>query len=282
MKGHEYFLRSTNSDFERALSLYEEAARLDPNFAQAHAQIANISQEFYRAYGPNAGLLERAEQAAGRVRELEGESAQYFSIMSLLSLRRGEAEGALRYALRAVEIDPAYSLGYNALGFAYRALGRNQETAKAWMGLVRLLENDRNAHFNLLIALHELGSESELHEAAARALPIYERYVRLTPDDYNARVQLATILGYCGRSADSVAEADRFSAIESLDGVTCYNLACLYLNANMPDRGMSLLRRAVRNGFHNIESIRRDPDLAPLRGTPEFEELMKELEAGNV
>ncbi len=278
LKGSEYFVRQTKSDFERAVSLFEEAVRLDPNFALAHAGIASTSQTLYRQYGQNAGSLTRAEQAAGHLRELEGESARYFSIIGGLSLRRGDAEGALRHAQRSVETDPAYAVGYDVLGFAYEALGRKQEATEARKEAVRHRENDRGAHFNLLIALHEMGSESELHEAAARALPIYERHVRLAPDDYHARVHLAHILRYCGRTADSVAEADRLSAVESLDGGPCYNLACLYLNANLPDRGMSLLRRAVQKGFRNLEDFRRDPDLDPLRGTAGFEELMKELE----
>lgn len=39
-----------------------------------------------------------------------------------------------------------------------------------------------------------------------------------------------------------------------------------------------MLRRSVDKGYKNIDDFRRDPSLDPLRGTPEFEELMKELE----
>ena len=39
-----------------------------------------------------------------------------------------------------------------------------------------------------------------------------------------------------------------------------------------------MLRRSIGKGFQNIEGFRRDPDLDPLRGMLEFEELMKELE----
>ncbi len=73
--------------------------------------------------------------------------------------------------------------------------------------------------------------------------------MRLAPDDYYARVQLATILKYCGRSADSVEEADRLSAV-------------------------------AQKGFRNMQDFRRDPDLDLLRGTPEFEELMQSLNRG--
>ena len=73
-------------------------------------------------------------------------------------------------------------------------------------------------------------------------------------------------------------EADKLSTVESLDGGACYNLACLYLHLSDTVKGLSMLHRSIGKGFQNIESLRLDPDLAPLRGMPEFEELMKELE----
>ena len=84
-----------------------------------------------------------------------------------------------------------------------------------------------------------------------------------------------------------VASADEIAAMcrvldESLEGGALYNLACLYLHCNAPSRGMEHLRRAVQKGVRDIEAFRRDPDLEPLRGTVEFEELMKEVEASNV
>ena len=55
--------------------------------------------------------------------------------------------------------------------------------------------------------------------------------------------------------------------------------ADIFISYSSKDRGIEHLRRAVAKGYRNIEEFRRDPDLDPLRGTPEFEELMKELEA---
>jgi hypothetical protein len=41
---------------------------------------------------------------------------------------------------------------------------------------------------------------------------------------------------------------------------------------------MEALRRSVKKGYREVELFRYDSDLNPLRGTPEFEALMKELE----
>ncbi|MEP7234293.1 MAG: TIR domain-containing protein [Ignavibacteriota bacterium] len=281
LKGNEYYARQTKSDYERALSLHESAVRLDPSFAGAYASIANTCQSIYRTYGGSPNLLDRASEATEKVRELEGETAQYYWVMSLITLRRGDAKGALQYARRSVETDPKSSGGYTALGFAYEALGMKEETVKAREEDVRLMENDRNDHFSLLISLHELGDKERLRIAADRAIPIYERYIRLNPDDYHARVHFTSILLWSDNTTSALEAADELSAIETLDGTALYNLACLYLTCNAPDRGMEHLRRAVAKGFRNIEQFRRDPDLDPLRGTPEFEELMKEVESSS-
>jgi adenylate cyclase len=78
LKGNEYYARYTKSDYERALFLYESAVRLDPSFASAYAQIANACQAIYRTYGGNPNLLDRATEAAEKIRELDGETAQYY------------------------------------------------------------------------------------------------------------------------------------------------------------------------------------------------------------
>jgi TolB-like protein len=282
LKGGEYYDRHTKSDYERALTLYEESVRLDPSFAGAHASIAHTSQAMYRAYSRTPHLLDRAEQAAERVREVEGETARYAWVKSTISHTRGDLDSALGYAKRSIELDPNYSVGYNALGFAYQSLGDKAGTVSARKEFVRLRENDKTAHFNLLAALNELPdtpeNREELRQSAERAIPVFERYVRLNPDDYNARVQFANVLQWASRTEASLEEADKLSLVDSLDGFACYNLACLYLHASDTLKGLSLLRRSIGKGFQVIEAFRSDPDLAPLRGTPEFEELVRELE----
>jgi len=282
LKGNEYHSRHTKTDYERALALYEESARLDPNFVGVYAAIANTSQGMYRIYSRTPSLLDRADEAAERVRELDGETAQYAWVKSLISRDRVDLESALGYAKRSIELDPNYSPGYSALGFAYKSLGDKVASVSAWKEYVRLKENDKAAHFGLLVALYELPDtpehREELREYAERAISVSERYVRLTPDDYIARVQFAGVLQMASRTDESLQEADKLSLVESLDGFACYNLACIYLNASDTVHGLSMLRRTISMGFQNIETFRHDPDLNPLRGMPEFEELMKELE----
>jgi tetratricopeptide (TPR) repeat protein len=45
------------------------------------------------------------------------------------------------------------------------------------------------------------------------------------------------------------------------------------------DRALDLLRQAVRNGYKDIEHMKKDNDLAPLRSREDFHKLLNELEA---
>ena len=40
------------------------------------------------------------------------------------------------------------------------------------------------------------------------------------------------------------------------------------------DLALTCLKEAIAAGFHDFDHIRRDIDLAPLRGLPEFEKLL--------
>jgi hypothetical protein len=43
------------------------------------------------------------------------------------------------------------------------------------------------------------------------------------------------------------------------------------------DRALAVLRQAVALGLKDAQAVRRDPDMAPLRGRPDFERLVAEL-----
>ncbi len=278
LKGKEYFARTTRSDLERALGLLEEAVRLDLGFADAHISIANTSLEYYRLYSRDSKWITKATEHIASAESVLGNSKEIYWIRSLLAFNQVHYEEALQLALKSAELDPDYTGAYSALGFAYQALGLWEEAAEARKRYVQLSENDRSGHFGYLISLNELGDPVRLAEAALKSLPLWERYLRLTPDDLNARVLYANILGFAGEHERAVSEAGKLEEMEGLDSAALYNLACIYLHEGDSESGLRSLQKSVERGFRAIETFRRDPDLDPLRGTPEFEELMKELE----
>jgi tetratricopeptide (TPR) repeat protein len=56
-----------------------------------------------------------------------------------------------------------------------------------------------------------------------------------------------------------------------------YNLACVYSLKGEKKKALKTLKRAVKNGFKDVETIINDTDLAPLRETEEFKALLEIL-----
>ena len=281
LKGSEYFTRHTRADYEHAIGLFEEAARLDPEFAYAHISVAHTTLEYFRQFSRDQKLLEKADEYINRVEPILGESKEIFWIKSALALACGNYQESLDFALRSVELDPNYPSAYNTLCNAYQALGRFEEAAEASKRQLQLAENDRAGWFNYLVSLMELGDGARLVAAARDALPVFERYLRLTPDDVIARVSYANILSWAREKEHAISEAKILEGMEGLDARALYNLACLYLREEELSSGIQALRKSVEKGFRNLEDFLRDPDLDPLRGEPEFKELMKVLEVSN-
>ncbi len=279
MKAVDFTTRNTKEDIERGMVLLEEALMLDPDYGAAHSELAVAALAMYLNYSRDSQLLDRANAALERLRAIEGETPRYYWLRSRLTLQEGNAEHARGFAEKAIDEDPLFAPSYDALGFALQALEDRVGAAKAWMKYVEIWETSRTGYFNLLIELHTLGSDfaADLYNAVERAVPLYRRQIRLHPEDYGRRVELATIFVIAGQMEEAVKEADELSKVESLDGVPCYNLACIYLHAHDNVRALTMLRRAVQRGYRNRENLMRDPDLAPLRDTPEFEEIMREL-----
>jgi len=243
----------------------------------------------YRTYKRDLSWLDRAEAASKVVLGLEGESAAYLCEMSGILQQRGDRNAAVEFAKRSVALDPNSAGGYDALAHACEGVGDLVGAAQARKEEVRLRENHITTHFNLLTSLDALiplskneeelkTHKAELVLAATKAVPVFERYIRLNPDDAYARVMFANVYQFAGRIEDATRLANELYSLGTLDSVACYNLACLIILLGDKDRGLAMLHRALESGFAAIEAYRHDPYLDPLRGTPEFEELMKELE----
>jgi hypothetical protein len=52
----------------------------------------------------------------------------------------------------------------------------------------------------------------------------------------------------------------------------------LTLSQQYAQQAVAVLRQAIRNGYRDLEYVRHDADLDPLRGRPDFQEALLELE----
>jgi hypothetical protein len=60
--------------------------------------------------------------------------------------------------------------------------------------------------------------------------------------------------------------------------VTQYNVACCYATLGQVDAGLEALRLALASGFEDYPKVRQDPNLAGLRSSPKFKQLIDQYD----
>ena len=273
LRGRNYARQVGRQDLQFALQMYENAVALDPDFALAHAGLANVCAEYYYHFERQQQWIDRAVAATQKA-SAKGHDAPEIQCAEAWVLfaegRYGEAVDKIRMALSR---NPDHDGGYYVLGRALFAAGRYQE-------IVDIMEEalaHSGENYNITVPIHNalgaLGKTDALKNYLHREIAIYEAHVKKVPEDARARVLLAGDYATQGRLEEAKREADMAMALRPNDTMILYNTACVFCAMNKLDDALIAIKKAWEAGFKDPIWTRQDPDLAPLHGDPEFERL---------
>lgn len=85
---------------------------------------------------------------------------------------------------------------------------------------------------------------------------MFDAYLLREPDDQNAAVSRASILFWAGKNEEAAEAAEQLRIGDDLGGLALFNLAVLFWRLEKPQLFLSLLRRAINNGYRVIEQVR--------------------------
>ncbi len=287
-----------NSD--QAIRLFQEAVRLDPQYALAHAQLAYAFVWTALFIDTDSTLIAHAEReldAAERIDPGLGlvplvRSQMLFS--RYMGWRIDEAIAAIR---RARTLDPR--LGANERADLAMHLGVEEEWRRAAEGALAQDPMNQRVRTNYvndayLLDRPELGRKLQkdlLGEApdvrywfatgdVAHAVRYIEQFARAHPEDAFAMIDLGAARAMQGRcrEADSLARAfaPRLVRDRAYHHLT-YELAQLYGRCGNPRAAVGWLEQTVRWGFPCYPVFERDEWLDPVRTSPEFVAFMDRL-----
>jgi adenylate cyclase len=80
----------------------------------------------------------------------------------------------------------------------------------------------------------------------------------------------AVALAERARKDEALREGGKALEISPDDPLILYNCACLYARLGESQRAIEALRQGIANGYEDYGWMRNDPDLATLRGNPDF------------
>ena len=305
-KGRHFLDQRSRPALSQALKYFEEAMRLNPKFAEAHAGIAQTNAMMADAgLGDRTQLYGRAREAAQRSLDLRPDLAEGHAAMGMVRLifdwDFARAEEHLR---RAVAAKPNLREGHQLYAWLLSAVGRHEE-AIAEARLALALDPVSTARYTELAwALSYSGRYRESIAEIDRALELDPHYfmghlskgmlLELMGDTRAAYASIRT--AYAQREGGEVAaRLDETFQSEGLRGIYRSWLRVMQANTSptMPrnevwraslhsrvgevDQAIEALQRAYEEREGGMAWLRVNPSFMPLRYDARFQNLVQRV-----
>ena len=268
LRGRSYTRRES---LDYAIQMFDQAIKLDPAFAMAHAGLANACAIKYEYHGKEAIWLDKARAACERALALDPQLADGLVARARIAYAQQRYPEAVEYARTAIARKKDCEGAYNVLGRAYFASGKFDDAITIFDEAIAANGDDYNMYIPFINSLEAMGKKDDVHAYRLKEMVVLEQQLEIVPEDVRARILLAADHASMGDEEDSIRQLEMAVALRPNDSSVLYNAACTYGALNRKAEALSMLVRAKKAGYSNLDWIRRDPDLALLHGDSEFE-----------
>lgn len=215
---------------------FDKAIALDPNFAIAHLNRANVSptaKEFFdhlkhavslsakasdgermliqaTEAGANANPTAQKEILDKLVAAYPNDERAHFNLGGYY-FGQQEFTQAINHYKKATELAPNYSTAYNILGYAYRQNEQYGEAENAFRKYIELIPNDPNPYDSYAELLLKTGRFDE-------AIVQYNKALAIDPTFLNSYFGIAAALTYKGQAGNAAAELQKITDKARTDG----------------------------------------------------------------
>src|SRR5438552_762678 len=296
--GHYYFQRRNLEDYRKAVSYFDEAIRLDPDYALAYAErsearplIGDLTGQRTTAWPKARSDAEKAVRIAPALAEAHAALgwvrffAEWKFVEGLSELKRakelspanptandllarvivylGRIDEAERQARQAVELDPLASAPQNNLARVLWYEGKLDEADAAARKSAELQPSSASSRrWQVLVAIQRNNAETALREAQSE------------PDESYRRFELA-VAQYAGgdRKAADAALADLIAHGRGLD----YQVAQVYAVRGEKEKAFEWLQIAFDNHDTGMLALLVDPLLRSLSDDPRYKNLLARM-----
>src|SRR5438309_4561245 len=284
VRAYEYYLRGRQiehqlrrSALQYARRMFDRAIEIDPNFARAHAGIADCCSFLYMYWDGSNANLEAADASSQRALELDPASAEAHTSRGVALTLRRDYPGARREFDLALSLNPVLYEAHYFYGRACFTEGKFEDALLHYWNAWRVRPEDYQAILLSMDALAKLGRHDEVLEAARQGIKLADAHLELNPDDARAWYLSAAALVRLGQIDQALERGRRAFAVDPEDAGVLYNLACTYALAGSNDEAIEHLNKAVQNGFGQREWLENDSALDSIRGDTRFQGVMQKL-----
>lgn len=277
LRARQLVRKELESERRSAAELFREATRRDPEFALAHAGLADVLVEIARSRlsGWKAAQQE-AMQAAERAIALAPRLAEAH-VSHGAALRAAHQSGARAAYEKAIDLSPDDPTVHYRFARFLVLEGEKREAIQHYERAFELAPDDYRYIVYTLQEYQALADKAGEQSALKRSWAAIEQHLQLNPDDVRALGHGAGVLALLGRSDEADGFVARALSLRPDDYGNLATLACAAVLNQRPEQALDLLERAVATGRGDKEWLLQDNDLAPLHGDPRFDKLIAKL-----
>ncbi len=235
LQGWAHYKLATPEALAEALPFFEEALRLDPNYAQAHAALASLYWDaFKNDWAFDLGMPSvRAESRASEHLEeaLKVPTPLAHTLQARMLASWGFLDDAVAEAEKAVALDGNDATALAGLAHALILAGQPSQGEKAIQEAMRLDPHHPASY------LTTLGHAQFMQERYAEAAVIFERAIKRNPEDELPRILLGATFGHLGRIEDGEATIEAANDLRNRVGLGALSLERKTSDGYTPFRG---------------------------------------------
>ena len=304
LKGR-YFWNQRNPDaYFKAINYFEEAIRLDPNFALAYSGLADSYVLLNRRYvSSSEEALPKAEEAALKALELDYALAEAHNSMGLVrGVYNRNWQMSEDHYRRAIELNPNYAVAHAWYGLAFSAQGRFDEAEAELRKAERLDPTSRNIAVYLALNYYHARQYDRAIEQSRRALELDSKlttaYVYLSQSfeqkgnfDQAVEADLERQRIISPESVESLRSAYLNSGIKGFwqkqielrrDQIMKYS-GCEYEIATRQamlhnkNEALRIIENNYRSGGTCWNAVKTEPAFDALRNEPRYKEILRRM-----
>jgi adenylate cyclase len=266
LRGRYYWSKRTKEDLEKAIGYFDEAIQKDPNYALAHAGMADCYTLMGRhLYIPRKEAYPKAKDHANKALELNDNLAEaHTSLAAVLTIYDWDWDAAEGHFQRAIQLNPNYSAAHYWYSVLLMTIGSLQESVTA---------AEKAQALDPLSPVIGMGVVQAyfFSEQYVKAIEECHKYLEMNPREVAARDYLVHLQVQTGLFEKAAEETVRLAEISERTAETTAHQAYVYAASGKTEEARRVLETSVaesRQGYSNptifitVYSILGDQDNA--------------------
>jgi TolB-like protein/DNA-binding winged helix-turn-helix (wHTH) protein/lipopolysaccharide biosynthesis regulator YciM len=302
LKSRYFYNKRTAEGLRKAIEYSEQAIKLDPLCAMAHAQLAGdyLMSIWFTPTDPKQ-VSEKAKAAATRALELDDTFAEAHEVMASIFAYGGNWQKSNDEWQRVFELNPAYS----EYGYAYQLLRRDPDEAVRWMKRAAELDplsllvstnvgqilyyarryDEAIEQLKLVLELdpsyvmaHTYLGQTYLEKRMYdEAIEEFQRSISLSEQGPEMNLHLGYAYAAAGKQSDAQKLLVRLFNSPKETYVSPYMIARIYAGLGTNDRAFDMLEKAYQQRDSHIVDLLYDPALDAIRSDARYLNLLGRL-----